>query len=108
MSQPKKIRIHNSTAEFLAFTSQRGEKGIEVRVEDETVWLPQKLIADLLDVTVRRVNEHLKNILASGELQESSVIRKSRTTATDGKSYTSAPLKSASSRQPTYGRIAAS
>jgi hypothetical protein len=90
MSQPKKIRIRNSTAEFLVFTSQSGEKGIEVRVEDETVWLTQKLIAALFDVTVPTVNEHLKNTLASGELQESSVIRKFRTTATDGKSYTTA------------------
>jgi hypothetical protein len=42
MSRPKKIQIRNSTAEFLVFTSQAGEKGIEVRVEDETVWLTRE------------------------------------------------------------------
>ena len=90
MSTPKKIRIRNSTAEFLVFTAQAGEAGVEVRVEEQTVWLTQKLIAALFDVTVPTVNEHLKNILASGELEETSVIRKFRTTAADGKSYITA------------------
>lgn len=90
MSTPKKIRIRNSTAEFLVFTAQAGEAGVEVRVEEQTVWLTQKLIAALFDVTVPTVNEHLKNILASGELAETSVIRKFRTTAADGKSYITA------------------
>ena len=90
MSTPKKIRIRNSTAEFLVFTAQAGEAGVEVRVEEKTVWLTQKLIAALFDVTVPTVNEHLKNILASGELEETSVIRKFRTTAADGKSYITA------------------
>ena len=45
MSHDKTMQIRNSTAEFLVFTSQAGEKGIEVRVADETVWLTQKLIA---------------------------------------------------------------
>jgi hypothetical protein len=90
MSTPKKIRIRNSTAEFLVFTAQAGEAGVEVRVEEQTVWLTQKLIAALFEVTVPTVNEHLKNILASGELEETSVIRKFRTTAADGKSYTTA------------------
>ena len=86
----KKIQIRNSTAEFLVFTSQAKENGIEVRVEDETVWLTQKLIAALFEVTVPTVNEHLKNIFASGELAESSVIRKFRNTASDGKQYLTA------------------
>ena len=90
MSNSKKIQIRNSTAEFLVFTSQAGEKGIEVRVEAETVWLTQKLIGTLFDVDVRTVSEHLKNIFASGELDEPSVIRKFRNTATDGKSYLTA------------------
>jgi hypothetical protein len=81
MSKPKRIQIRNSTAEFLVFTSQAGEKGIEVRVEDETVWLTQKLIAALFDVDVRTVSEHFQNIFAAGELQEESVIRKFRITA---------------------------
>ncbi|KRC01226.1 cell filamentation protein Fic [Hydrogenophaga sp. Root209] len=79
--------IRNSTAEFLIFTGQAGEQSIEARYEDETVWLTQKLMAELFAVSVPTVNEHLKNIFASGELPEDSVIRKFRTTAADGKSY---------------------
>jgi len=79
--------IRNSTAEFLIFTGQAGEQSIEARYEDETIWLSQKLIARLFDVDVRTVNEHLKHIFMSGELQEISVIRKFRITAADGKNY---------------------
>ena len=79
--------IRNSTAEFLIFTGQSGEKSIEARYEDETIWLTQKLMAQLFDVTVPTINEHLKNIFSSGELEQVSVIRKSRTTAADGKKY---------------------
>lgn len=90
MSKPKKVQIRNSTAEFLVFTSQAGEKGIEVRVEDQTVWLTQKLIGALFDVDVRTVSEHLQNIFNSGELAEAAVVRKFRNTASDGKSYLTA------------------
>ena len=90
MSKSKKLQIRNSTAEFLVFTSQAGEKGIEVRVEDETVWLTQKLIGVLFDVDVRTVSEHLQNIFSSEELTEAAVIRKFRNTASDGKSYLTA------------------
>lgn len=82
-----KLTIRNSTAEFLIFTSQAGEDGIEVRVEDENVWLTQKLIAKLFDVVVPTINEHLKNIFESNELSEDSVIRNFRITASDGKTY---------------------
>jgi hypothetical protein len=87
MSKDKKLQIRNSTAEFLTFTAQAGEHGIEVRVAEETVWLTQKLIATLFDVDIRTVSEHLVNIFASGELKEDSVIRKFRNTAADGKEY---------------------
>ena len=83
----KKLQIRNSTAEFLVFTKQAGGDSIEVRVEDETVWLTQKLIATLFDVNVRTISEHLQNIFNSNEIDENSVIRKFRTTATDGKNY---------------------
>jgi len=87
MSKDKKLSIRNSTAEFLIFTRQAGEEGIEVRVAEETVWLTQKLMAALFEVDVRTVSEHLGNIFASGEQKEDSVIRKFRTTANDGKNY---------------------
>ena len=67
--------IRNSTAEFLIFTGQAGEQSIEARYEDETDWLSQKLMATLFDVEVSTINEHLKNIYASGELtREATVI----------------------------------
>ena len=79
--------IRNSTAEFLIFTGQSGEQSIEARYEDETIWLTQKLMAQLFDVTVPTINEHLKNTFKSGELQEDTVIRKFRITASDDKQY---------------------
>ena len=79
--------IRNSTAEFLIFTGQAGEQSIEARYEDETIWLTQKLIAALFNVAIPTINEHLKNVFDSGELDPDSVIRKFRITAADGKSY---------------------
>lgn len=79
--------IRNSTAEFLIFTGQAGEQSIEARYEDETLWLSQKLMAELFGVDVRTVSEHLKNIFASQELAADAVIRKFRITASDGKNY---------------------
>ena len=83
----KKRQIRNSTAEFLVFTAQAGEDGIEVRVAEDTVWLTQKLIATLFGVDVRTVSEHLGNIFADGELIAEAVVRKFRNTAADGKQY---------------------
>ncbi|HKM07537.1 MAG TPA: hypothetical protein VJ869_11150 [Sphaerochaeta sp.] len=71
----KRIMIRNSTAEFLIFTSQAGEDGIEVRVENENVWLTQKLIAKLFSVEVNTINYHLKEIFNSGELIAEATIR---------------------------------
>ena len=81
------MQIRNSTAEFLVFTLQEGKESIEMRIEDETIWLTQKLMATLFAVDVRTVSEHLQNIFKTGELLENSVIRKFRNTAGDGKSY---------------------
>lgn len=83
----KKLLIRNSTAEFLVFTKQAGGDSIEVRIEEETVWLTQKLIATLFDVDVRTISEHFQNIFNNNELEKHSVIRKFRTTASDGKNY---------------------
>jgi hypothetical protein len=60
------------------------EHKIRVRIEDENVWLTQKLIAELFGVDVRTVNEHLKNIFSEEELYEATVIRNFRITASDG------------------------
>lgn len=76
--------IRNSTAEFLIFTSQSGEKSIEARYEDETVWLSQKLMAILFDVEVNTINYHLKEVYKSGEIEEKRTIRKFRIVQTEG------------------------
>lgn len=77
----------NTTANFLIFTAETGTPRIEVRIDGEMVWLTQKLMAELFDVAIPTVNEHLKNIFETGELKEDSVIRKFLITATDGKDY---------------------
>ena len=76
--------IRNSTVEFLIFTGQAGEQGIEAHYEDETIWLPQKTMAKLFAVDARTISEHLKNIFQGDELQEEAVIRKFRITAAGG------------------------
>ncbi len=68
--------IRNSTAEFLIFTSQDGKDSIETRYENETIWLTQKLIAELFEVDISTVNEHLKNIYKNEELDGISTIGK--------------------------------
>lgn len=83
----KDLKIRSSTAEFLIFEKQAHADSIEVRYEDGTLWLTQKMMADLFDVKVSTINEHLKNVFSEGELDESSVIRNFRITASDGKSY---------------------
>ena len=74
-SYGNKQLIHNSTAEFLIFTSQNGEQSIEARYEDGTVWLSQKLMAELFGVNVRTISEHLKNIFEQGEVAPKATIR---------------------------------
>jgi hypothetical protein len=77
--------IRNSTAEFLIFTGQAGEQSIEARYEDETVWLSQKLMAALFDVSVPTINEHLRNVYETGEIDHEATIRKFRIVQTEGK-----------------------
>lgn len=73
--------------EFLLYTSSNGEVKVDVFFHNENIWLTQKKMADLFDVEIPTINEHLKNIFSSGELEENSVIRKFLTTANDGKKY---------------------
>lgn len=73
--QKNKLTIRNSTADFLIFTHQAGENGIEVRYEDETIWLTQKLIAELFCVTTANVNTHIKNIYEENEIVQDLTIK---------------------------------
>ena len=84
MSENKHVEVTSS--QFLVFTSEANGT-IEVRYEDGTIWLTQKLMAQLFGVDVRTISEHLRNIFRSHELNEDSVIRKFRITAVDGKAY---------------------
>ncbi len=83
----RKLQIRNSTVDFLVFTKDAKEDGIEVRVQDNDVWLTQKAIGQLFDVDRSVVTKHLKNIFENGELDENSVCAKFAQTADDGKTY---------------------
>jgi len=74
-------------ANFLFYTSPDGHTKINVALNNDTVWASQKGMAEIFDVDTRTVNEHLQNIFRSGELEELSVIRKFRITASDNKNY---------------------
>lgn len=80
------LQIRNSTAEFLIFTKQNKERTIEVIVDEDSVWLSQKLIAELFDTTRNNVTMHLGNILEN-ELDKNSVCKDFLHTAGDGKKY---------------------
>ncbi len=79
--------IRNSTAEFLMFTADSLRDGLEVRFQDETVWLTQKLMAELFQCSTDNISLHLKNIFKDGELEEKSVAEEFSVTAGDGKQY---------------------
>ncbi len=83
------VSIRSSAAEFLTYTAANGDdtESIEMRYEDENIWLTQKLIAELYDVAVSTINYHINKILADNELIADSVIRNFRITAADGKTY---------------------
>ncbi len=83
----KKLQIRNSTAEFLIFTNQGSGEGIEVRYQNETIWLSQKMIAALFGCSTDNVSLHLKNIFKEGEMAENSVAEDFSVTAADGKNY---------------------
>ncbi|GHV56839.1 hypothetical protein FACS1894182_04250 [Bacteroidia bacterium] len=72
MPPKRNLCIRNSTAEFLIFTNQAKGDGIEVRMQDNTVWLTQKLIATLFDVDRSVITKHLSNIYQEGELNKNS------------------------------------
>jgi hypothetical protein len=73
--------------QFLVYTAEDGQVKIDVRLENETVWLTQKLMAELFQTTLPNINIHLKNIFDEGELSRDSVIKESLITAADGKKY---------------------
>jgi len=79
--------IMNTNKNFILYTATDGEVKLGVFVSDETLWLSQKNMSELFDVSVSTINEHLKNIFNTEELNKESVIRNFRITASDGKNY---------------------
>ena len=89
MNSKNDITIRSGAAEYLTYIAAVGEQedSIEIRYEDENIWLTQKMMSALYDVSLSTINEHIKKIFSDGELDENSVIRKFRITAADGKGY---------------------
>ena len=87
MGEGKKLQIRNSTVDFLVFTKDAEENGIEVRVQEDTVWLTQKAIGQLFDIDRSVVTKHLKKIFADGELEENSTCAFFAQVADNGKTY---------------------
>lgn len=85
----KELALRSSAAEYLTFVAATGESDVsfEMRYEDENIWLTQKMMAALYDVSVAAVNQHLKKVFEDGELREEAVVKKYLITASDGKSY---------------------
>jgi len=83
----RKITVRDQMTEFLLYSSPDGDVKVEVFLADETIWLPQKRIAELFGVGIPAISKHLANIFESGELVEDAVISILETTAADGKIY---------------------
>ena len=82
MGEPK-----DNPSAIILYQTEDGRTRLQVRLENETVWLTQKLMAELFQKDVRTINEHIQNVFEEGELQPDSVIRNFRITAADGKGY---------------------
>ena len=76
-----------NNSEIIIYQTPEGNIRLDVRLEDDTVWLTQAHLCDLFDKNKRTISEHIRNIFSEKELNEHSVVRKFRTTAADGKSY---------------------
>ena len=74
-------------SEIILYQTEDGRTRVQVRLEQETVWLTQKLMAELFQTSVPNVSMHIRNVFAEGELQSGSVVKEFLTTAADGKSY---------------------
>lgn len=85
--QKKDLMIRSSSAEFLIFKLQEKDIEIEVKYENETLWMTQKAIAELFDVGRPAITKHLINIFNDGELDKNAVCSKMEHTAEDGKKY---------------------
>lgn len=81
--------VRSSAAEYLTFVAAGGDSdaSVEMRYEDENIWLTQRMMAELYGVSVPAINQHLKRIFSDNELEESAAIKQYLITAADGKNY---------------------
>ena len=83
----QKLTLKDELTEFLLYTTKESEVKVEIFMHNETVWLPQKRMAELFGVQRPAITKHLKNIFESGELEEEAVSSILEHTAEDGKNY---------------------
>ncbi len=88
----KEITIRSSAAEYLTFVAATGDdkNSVEVRYEDENIWITQKMLAVLYEVEPNTINYHIKKIFEDSELEERATIRKFRIVQTEGARQASA------------------
>lgn len=86
MKKDNQVSACSSAAAYLTYVATVGEQqdSVEMRYEDENIWLTQKMLATLYGVNVRTINEHIKKIYSDAELEEQSTIRKYRIVQTEG------------------------
>ena len=85
MSEKKSTDLNlTATGQFLVYEAEDGRTKIEVRLADETVWLPQQLIAELFQTTIPNISMHIRNIYAEGELQSEATVKKFLTVRREG------------------------
>ena len=87
MVEKNKYNINITGGEIVIYQTEDGQTKIDVKFEDETVWLTQAQLCELYQTSKSNISEHIKHIFEEGELDENSVVRNFRTTAADGKNY---------------------
>ena len=94
-SRSHEITLRSSAAEYLTFVSAIGDQpeSVELRYQDENIWLTQRLMAELYGVDVRTISEHIQNIYADHELEEEATIRNFRIVQTEGTRQVSREVK---------------
>ena len=81
------LKMQNAHGEIIIYQAEDGQTKLQVHLEKESVWLTQAQLTELFDRNKRTISEHIRNVFKEGELVENAVVRKFRTTASDGKSY---------------------
>ena len=102
----KEMNKDNNQGEIVIYQTDDGDTKIDVRFVDETVWLTQAQLCELYQTSKSNVSEHIKNIFEEGELEENSVVRKFRTTESDGRRICELIMQGKTEREIAAERIA--